>query len=706
MATVVSTGGDETLTGGGADTISYMNAAAGVTIDLALQGGPQDTIGDGIDTLNGFENVNGSAFDDVLYGNNAGNILVGGLGNDYLDGRIGIDTAFYAKSTGAVTVSLAITGVQDTKSAGTDTLVDIENLTGSLFDDVLSGNDGANVIDGGAAGRDILSGGLGADRLIGGSGVDTASYAYAGSAVHVSLAEAGFQEIQAGDLDQLVGIEAVIGSAFDDVLTGDGGANALYGGDGDDLLWGAGSNDVIDGGAGIDTLDYGAAAAAIRIDLSISASQRIGVADGNDAVANVENVIGTGFADRLTGDSHDNGLYGGLGDDILDGGAGGNLLDGGEGADTVQFLTATAAVSVDLANGTASGGHSDTLVSIENVTGTAFDDVINGDAGANHLLGGAGDDIVAGGLGDDTMDGGAGIDTLSFAANPTAVLVDLSLITPQDTGAGFDAIRGFENLVGSDNEDLLAGNTVANVIHGGGAFDLIDGAGGNDQLFGDDGDDLLFGNIGSDQLYGGDGDDDLIGYAGNDQLFGGAGSDTADYQLMGGRVSVDLAVETQQNTIGAGYDTLSGIENLIGSAFDDRLSGDAGDNYIIGFLGADTLTGRGGADSFVYVTDLDSTVCGCFGTDLITDFSADDVLDLSAIDADYNTPDDGDPASGTNEAFHIVSAFTGTAGELTLSYDGASNVTTLAGDTDGDGLGDFGVRFTGDVTGLTANILL
>lgn len=721
MAATFSTSGDDTLDGGGTGTISYGNAASGVTVSLLLQGTAQDTIGDGVDTLTSFVNLNGSTFNDVLTGDGSDNILIGGLGNDSLDGGAGIDTAFYAASASAITLSLALQGTaQITGGAGTDTLVNFENLMGSLYDDVLSGDDGDNVIDGGAAGRDLLSGGLGTDTLIGGSGVDMVSYAYAAGGVTVSLDNIDFQEVQTGDSDKLIGIEGLIGSAFDDVLTGNNLANSLYGGNGDDLINGAGSNDVIDGGAGNDTIDYSANGDAMRVNLSITASQHISALGGNDTISNVENVIGSAFEDRITGDSHDNHLYGGSGDDILDGGLGTNILDGGDGYDMVLFAAATSGVTVDLLAGTVTGGSSETLISISDATGTAFDDALKGTDDSSYLFGGAGSDLIQGGLGNDLMDGGTGIDTLSFSSfggtgpylgtdgimHNDGAFVDLSLITPQDTNVGFDTFRGFENLVGSDFDDILAGSQVDNVIYGGAGYDLLDGGARNDTLYGGSESDFLFGNLGNDILYGGDGDDDLVGYDGNDQLFGGAGSDTADYSYSFSLVVVDLAITTQQNTKGQGLDTLTGIENLFGSAWDDKLLGDGGDNHITGFVGSDTLTGRGGADTFVYTSDIDSTVCGCFGTDLITDFSANDVLDLSAVDADYNTIDDGDPASGTNEAFHIVSAFTGAAGELVLTYDATTNITTLATDTDGDGYGDFGLTFKGDVTSLTTNFIL
>jgi len=701
MATIQSTAGDDTLDGPGAnDTISYSAATAGVTVSLALQGGAQDTIGAGVDTLTGFENLTGSDFDDGLLGDDNDNVLAGGLGDDMINGGKGIDTAWYAASTAAVTVSLVAQGAaQDTGGAGSDTLIGISNLMGSLFNDVLAGDDGDNIVDGGVAGRDTLSGGLGTDAINGGSGIDTASYAYALGGVTVSLIAESYQLVQAGDSDRLSSIEALVGSAFDDVLIGNNGLNYLYGEGGDDLIFGGGGNDFLDGGAGTDdTIDY-SAGTGIRLDLTITGAQYVGATAATDTVRNFEHVIGSDLLDRIIGNAAANILIGNGGDDTLDGGLGDDQLFGGDGIDTVLFTAATAGVVVDLEADTATGGSgSDTLTDIENATGTAFNDVLTGCGCDNRLVGGAGNDHVEGGAGDDIMDGGAGVDTLSFASATDYVTVDLSLLTQQDTGDGFDTFRGFENLVGSAYDDELYGSALDNDIQGGAGFDYISGGGRNDTLHGGDDDDDLSGDNGNDTLMGDLGDDYLLGGVGNDLLFGGDGSDTAVYAESAGRVSVDLAIATQQYTIGQGYDTLRGIENLFGSAFDDKLYGDAGANEITGFFGGDILTGRAGADIFVYETEFDSGVCGCYGTDLITDFTAEDILDLSAVDADYYTFAD--------DAFVQVASLSGTAGEFVLSYDAASNQTLFEADTDGDGFGDFGFVFTGDVTGLTATWVL
>ncbi|MDR7037745.1 peptidoglycan/xylan/chitin deacetylase (PgdA/CDA1 family) [Methylobacterium sp. BE186] len=222
---LVGTDGDNTMTGAGGDDILF----GGV----------------------GNDSLSGGADDDLL---------AGGLGNDRLDGGAGIDTATYADiKTGGVTVSLALATAQNTGAGGTDTLVNIENLTGSSGDDKLSGNAGNNILDGGA-GNDVLEGGAGNDILNGGDGNDTASYASATTAVNVSLAITAAQNTGGAGSDTLTSIENLIGGAGNDTLTGNGGANTLTGGGGNDILIGGAGNDTADGGAGDDTYRYLAAA--------------------------------------------------------------------------------------------------------------------------------------------------------------------------------------------------------------------------------------------------------------------------------------------------------------------------------------------------------------------------------------------------------------------------------------------------------------
>jgi Ca2+-binding RTX toxin-like protein len=192
-----------------------IGATAGVTVNLNLAG-LQNTGGAGFDQLVSIENLIGSNFNDTLIGNggsnvlngqggndclfgNAGNdqllggsgndTLNGGLGNDLLNGGIGIDTVDYSNkvvcgttysgATAGVRVNLNVQGIaQNTGGAGSDTLVSIENVTGSNFSDTLTGNAGNNVLSG-LAGNDLLAGGASRDLLTGGGGTlafDTFDY--------------------------------------------------------------------------------------------------------------------------------------------------------------------------------------------------------------------------------------------------------------------------------------------------------------------------------------------------------------------------------------------------------------------------------------------------------------------------------------------------------------------------------------------------
>jgi len=159
----------------------------------------------------------------------------------------GIDTVSYAAAAAGVTVSLALATAQKTGSSGSDTLRNIENLTGSAFNDVLAGSGGDNV-------------------LAGGEGTDTVTYVLAASGVTASLALQGAAQATNGaGSDVLTGFENLTGSAFDDTLSGDADNNAL------------------DGGTGIDTLSYSGAAAGVTVSLALTTAQRT-LGAGTDSI--------------------------------------------------------------------------------------------------------------------------------------------------------------------------------------------------------------------------------------------------------------------------------------------------------------------------------------------------------------------------------------------------------------------------------------
>ena len=314
----------------------------------------------------------GDAIDGTLTGGIGGDILDGGDGADVLDGGAGEDTASYIGSDAAVTVDLTA-GTGSGGDAEGDRLSSIENLTGSDFGDALTGDDKDNILEGGAGG----------DVLNGGTGEDTASYIGSDAAVTVDLTT-GTGTGGDAEGDTLTNIENLTGSDFGDKLTGDRGDNVIEGGAG---------ADVLNGSIGSDTASYIGSDAAVTVDLTTGTGTG-GDAEG-DRLSNVENLIGSDFDDTLIGDIWSN---------ILEGGAGADVLDGGYGGyDTATYFGSNAGVTVNLTTGIGSGGDAegDTLINIERLTGSDFDDTLIGDVLNNRLEGGQGNDYLFGGEGHD-----------------------------------------------------------------------------------------------------------------------------------------------------------------------------------------------------------------------------------------------------------------------------------------------------------------
>lgn len=248
-------GADADILDGGAgnDTASYADSGADIIASLATGlGAGGDAAGDQYFNIN---NLIGGSGNDELSGDGATNLLSGGAGDDTLIGGGGGDifeggsnsvigdTVSYASAGAAINASL----LTNTATDGTalDTFVDIENLIGSSYGDILTGDGGDN----------ILTGGAGADLLNGGGGIDTASYANAATGVTASLTSS-FWPFQSGDAqgDSFNSIENLTGSDHNDSLFGDSRDNSLSGGAGDDSLDGLGGNDSLDGGLGNDSL--------------------------------------------------------------------------------------------------------------------------------------------------------------------------------------------------------------------------------------------------------------------------------------------------------------------------------------------------------------------------------------------------------------------------------------------------------------------
>ena len=269
------------------------------------------------------------------------------------------------------------------------------------------------------------------------------------------------------------------------------------------------------------------------------------------------------------------------------------------------------------------------------IIGDAGANVLNGTSRNDHMFALAGRDTLKAGNGNDKLDGGSGKDLMIGGnGNDTYLVRDSTdIVRETSAGGGTDTVQSF-----------VTSYTLPAFVENGQI--MLTGSAS------------LTGNTLNNTLFAG---------LGNNTLSGGEGSDTVSYGagVNGAGVTVSLANELAQNTGGSGSDTLISIENLIGSAFADHLIGNDANNSLRGNAGIDTLTGAGGIDvlvggagndvfKFDALTDLGVTV---ETTDTVSDFTAGDLLDLSALDADTT--------SGSDDAFspNLVTAFDA-AGQL------------------------------------------
>ena len=497
--------------GGGSDTLDYSGYTTAVTVNLAT-----GDLGGGVGTVTGIENITGGLGDDKLTGDASNNVLTGGPGVDTLAGSLGDDTYRFASGWGVdnpiienlnegvdtfdfsaitipLTATLASITVTDGISTAQHTGTHIENLIGGSAGDTFRFANGATL-------NGKIDGQAGSDTL------DLSAYT---TGLNVRITSVGSVDGLAGSIDNVLGsfdnINALTTGSGSDTLFGmnadatwtidttnsyaSGGSSMTFsgvenlsGGSGADTFKLVGTASVsgnVAGGLGIgDTLDYSAYTAAALVNFPAGTATGVG-----GSVSAIEQVISNGIGVTLDGDENDNTLVGGLGNDTLRGhggndtliGNGGDdYLDGGAGLDTAVYSGSANGVVVDLGAGTAqdqgvgTSSGTDILVSIENVIGSDYTDVITGDAGDNILTGGAGDDTLSGLGGDDTYKFGdnAGIDTINELAAGGTDTLDFSAATVnlqvtagslQVSGTGIAVSSGgmMENYIGGQGVDTL-----------------------------------------------------------------------------------------------------------------------------------------------------------------------------------------------------------------------------------------------------------
>ncbi|MFN4876289.1 MAG: lectin-like protein [Aphanizomenon sp.] len=373
---------------------------------------------------------------------NSNDTIIGSTGNDTINGGIGQDTADYSAIGQAIT--LKPTGVVTKGTAGTDQLVNVENIIGATGL--------TNIIDASTAtGTATINANLATKSLVVNTGV-------------IAFPTLTFD---------VTNFATVIGTANNDTLTGDDGNNTLIGNGGNDILTGNGGNDTvsggtgndaINGGIGSDTVDYSSFTEAITLLASGIVNKG---SFGTDTIVGVETVIGA------TGQS--------------------NTIDASTGTATTTSLNVNLGNNSLIVNGLPAPINSITLnvQNFLNVYGTTQNDTITGNNLSNLLAGNAGNDTIQGNDGDDGLFGGDGNDSLLGGVGQDVLLGEF----------GNDFLFGEvgnDSLFGDDGNDQLYGGDGLDELYGGIGADSLYGGNDNDVLWGEDGNDILNGGNGND----------------------------------------------------------------------------------------------------------------------------------------------------------------------------------------------------------------
>lgn len=594
-------------------------------------------------------------------GGDVADLFIAGNANDVYNGQAGPDILDYSNAPSAVNVDLQAGTA--TGGSGNDTLIDIQSVIGSDFNDNLLGSSinnnaapvvpffglmggfGDDFIDG-RAGDDILDGGPdndtiyegtaanGADTITGGADTGVAvigegdnithgdTIDYGDRATDLSLDATGAPSGAGGcpsaatcEGDSITGVETFIAGSGNDTFTGAGV---------DEVFIGNAGNDSFSGAGGFDYLSFENAAAGVTVDVPAGTA----TGQGNDTFdTTIEAFVGSSnadtFIDKTSGANSDNTYLGRGGNDVFDQGASlasgpiadDDVIDCGPGSDLLDYGDRTRDVALSMlsaASGNGESAENDALFGTalgfsddcENATTGSGNDAVIGNFLNNTITSGNGNDSVAGGDGNDTFNEGAaangsdtingdnGADSVDYSQRTNDLRLTLGGGGNQGEAGEGDTLNNMENAFAGSGNDLLIGNAADNILRGGA------------------GDDLINGNFGQDQLEGAD------------------GTDTVSY-ATGTAVVLDLAagtaVEQGSGTATGGFDTVTGFELAVGTPGNDILNGDSGPNTLKGLAGNDTIRGKGGDDTLNGNQGRD-TVQGGSGNDAVKGGAGNDDL--------------------------------------------------------------------------------
>jgi Ca2+-binding RTX toxin-like protein len=498
-------------------------------IDVHFSGGPGPDLlrgGEGDDLLEGDDGA------DILHGHGGSNIMRGGADNDTLygsggtdvfDGGPGIDTA--AWSDALIPMGMDLRTMTFGGAAANSTLISIERYRGTRLNDTMDGSEGddqlihgdggddiirghgGNDLLNGGPGEDTIDGGTGDDHIIGGPGIDaldggpgtdTLSFLLAESPVTASLLTglgsrgeafgdtyANFEIIVGSGLPRSSGVPifGVPAEETGDILHGDNGPNTIYGMDGTDEIYGHGGDDILYGNH-----PENPESALLPYFPGFEADKIFG-GDGNDTI------YGHGDDDLLDGEAGSDTLFGGTGNDhLIDlDTASPDYLDGEAGYDRISadYSSTTAGITfitgqensrvlpsgdeyhhMETLGTFLTGSGNDTIRLAATLESEPVDKTIDTGAGNDLVVADSRESYPSHGRTQDELHGGPGIDTISFEQSTGGITANL---TTNATGghAAEMTISGFENLIGSNFDDILTGTTVTEFILGGGGNDHL-----------------------------------------------------------------------------------------------------------------------------------------------------------------------------------------------------------------------------------------